>query len=481
MKDNKRKAENNPDAASAVINQPLETKSQERVKAENLASIRQGKLKTYDPTADNTRRFLQLLKQRLNRELVTSFAACVHCGMCAESCHYYLARPFDPTMTPVYKAEQIRKVFKRHIDWTGRLIPGWVGAGAPGDDEALNRLKNIVFGTCSACRRCTYNCPMGVDTALLVRLTRGILTELGIVPEGVFNVSRDEWETGNQMAVSEEDYLETLAWMQAEIRTELGVNDFEIPIERKDASVLYVINPREVKFDPRSIANAAMIFYAAGESWTMPRWGWDQTNFGLFSGDDRLGAFIANNVYQAAERLGVKKIVISECGHGYRSTRWEGYNWAGKRQTKPTESVVVTVMRYLKEDRIKVDPARNSEPVTFHDSCNIARSGDLTEEPRWVLSQVVKDFREMKPNRRENYCCTGGGGLLSSPEYKPLRMEVAKIKADQLKTTGASLVCTMCHNCIDGLTDVIRQYKLSLKVVQVLDLVAKALIIDFKR
>ncbi len=45
---------------------------------------------------------------------------------------------------------------------------------------------------------------MGVDTGLLVRFTRGLLTELGIVPEGVFNVSRDQWETGNQMAVTED-------------------------------------------------------------------------------------------------------------------------------------------------------------------------------------------------------------------------------------------------------------------------------------
>ena len=96
-------------------------------------------------------------------------------------------------------------------------------------------------------------------------------------------------------------------------------------------------------------------------------------------------------------------------------------------------------MRYIKEGRIKVNPSLNKEPVTFHDSCNIARSGDLIEEPRWILSKVCTDFREMYPNRTENFCCTGGGGLLSMVEYKPLRMEVAKLKADQLKATGAKI------------------------------------------
>ena len=244
----------------------------------------------------------------------------------------------------------------------------------------------------------------------------------------------------------------------------------------KDCDFLYTINPREIKFDPRSIANAAKIFHFAGERWTLPRWGWDQTNFGLFSGDDNLGAYVAKNVYKAAVRLRAKRIVISECGHGYRSTRWEGYSWADYDQQIPTESIIETLKRYIEEGRIRVDPSKNQEPVTFHDSCNVARSGGLIEEPRWVLKRVCADFREMFPNRTENYCCTGGGGLLSIAEYRPLRLEVAKIKADQLKATEAKLICTMCHNCVDGLSDIIKHYKLDMRVVQVMDLVERALV-----
>jgi Fe-S oxidoreductase len=463
--------------ASPIARLPLETKSQQRAKDEKLRSVEEGRLKLYDPGAPNIKKFLDLLSRKINRELVSSVIACVHCGMCADSCHYVMVRPDDPTMTPVYKADQIRRIFKRHLDWTGRVFPWWTKARYPADDEDLNRLKNIVFGTCSACRRCTFNCPMGVDTALLVRFTRGLLTELGIVPEGVFNVSRDQWETGNQMAVTEEDYLETLEWIKEELQAELGTEAFDIPVDKEDCDFMYSLNPREIKFDPRSIANAAKIFHFAGESWTLPRWGWDQTNFGLFSGDDSLGGYVAKNLYEAAAKLRAKRIVISECGHGYRSSRWEGYNWAGYDQRLPTESVVQTVMRYIQDGRIRVDPGKNAEPVTFHDSCNIARSGGLIEEPRWVIGRVCADFREMHPNRTENYCCTGGGGLLSMAEYRPLRLEVARIKAEQLKAAGAKLVCTMCHNCVDGLNDLIKHYKLNLKVVQVLDLVANALII----
>jgi len=461
--------------ARPAVTTPLATKSQEKAKEENLGSVAEGRLKTYDPGPDNAKAFVALLRKRMTRQIAASLVACVHCGRCAESCHYYLARPDDPTMTPVWKADQMRRIFKRHVDWTGRVISWWVDAWTPVDDGDLNRLKDVVFGTCSACRRCTLNCPMGVDTALLIRFARGLLTELGIVPEGVFNVSRDQWETGNQMAVTEEDYGETLQWMKEELQAEMEDSTVDIPVDKPDCDFLYVINPREIKFDPRSIANAAKIFHAAGESWTLPKNGWDMTNFGLYSGDDNLGGWVAKNVYEAAARLRAKRIVISECGHGYRSTRWEGFNWAGVDQRLPIESVVVTLDRYLKEGRIKVEKAKNPEPVTFHDSCNVARSGGITEEPRRVLRRVCADFREMVPNRTENYCCTGGGGLLSMAEYRPLRLEVAKVKAEQLRATGAKLVCTMCHNCIDGLADVIKHYKLDMKVVQVLDLVSRGI------
>ena len=461
---------------NAVECLPLATGSQKKARADDLASVHDRRLKTYDPAGDNVQKFLDLFAARIDRSLAVSLLACVHCGMCVDSCHYALTHPDDPTMTPVYKADQIRRIFKRRLDWTGRIAPWWVHASNPATDEDLNRLKNIVFGTCSACRRCTLNCPMGVDTAILIRFTRGLLTELGIVPEGVFNVSRDEWETGNQMAVTPLDYLETLQWMRDDLRVDPKLSGLEIPVDRPDCDFMYTINPREIKFDPRSIAQAAKIFHLAGERWTLPSAGWDQTNFGLYSGDDRLGGHIARNLYEAAVRLRARRIVISECGHGFRSTRWEGYTWAEYDQNVPSESVVRTLKRYLEERRIRVDKSKNSLPVTFHDSCNIARSGGMTEEPRWVLNEVCVDFREMHPNRTENYCCTGGGGLLSMAEYRPLRLEAAIIKARQLETTGAKLVCTMCHNCVDGLNDVIKHYKLDMKVVQVLELVENALV-----
>lgn len=428
------------------------------------------------------KKFVEFFKKGLNRQVVGSLVGCVHCGMCTDSCHYYLAKSDDPKMAPAYKADQIRKIFKRNFDWTGRIFPWWVHAETITTDDELEALKDVVFGTCTGCRRCTYNCPMGVDIATLIRTARGCLVRLGVMPEGVGVVSKDQWELGNQMGVLKEEYIETLEWVEEELQDEIEDPDAKIPIDKVGSNIVYSINPREVKYDPRTIAAAAKIFYAAGEDWTLPSECWDQTNFGLFSGDNDLGGSMGRRLFEKVKELKGKRLVISECGHGYRSTRCEAQNWGGIDFVDfPMESLLITMLEYIKEGRIKLDKSKNKKPVTYHDSCNFGRSCGMFEEPREILKASVMDFREMYPNRADNFCCTGGGGALSMAEYKPLRIEVAKIKAEQLKATGAAIVCTSCHNCVDGLTDVIRAYKLGMEVKQVAELVADALVIEKKK
>jgi len=169
-------------------------------------------------------------------------------------------------------------------------------------------------------------------------------------------------------------------------------------------------------------------------------------------------------------------VVISECGHGFRSTRCEGPTWAKQDIGVPMESSIFTMLNYIRDGRIQVDPVRNTEPVTYHDPCNLARSCGITEEPRELLRAVCSDFREMVPNRAENFCCTGGGGAMSMSEYAPRRLKSASIKAEQLRATGAKVVVTACHNCVDALADLIRYYRLDMQVKLLVNLVSNALV-----
>jgi Fe-S oxidoreductase len=243
-----------------------------------------------------------------------------------------------------------------------------------------------------------------------------------------------------------------------------------IPIEQEGAEMLYLINAREAKFYPQDIAEAAMIFHAAGQSFTFARHGWEATNLAMFAGDIRTAASLVRQAYDAAKRLGVKKIGMTECGHAYRAMRYEGPYWLGLPGGEPPLPVVHSVQlfaEYLEAGRLTIDPAKRiAEPATYQDACNISRGGGLWEEARFLMRSMFTDFREMQPNREYNQCCGGGGGFVPmGGPYKRRRMESGRIKAEQIRASGAKIVVAPCHNCFDQLKDLNVEYDLGVRVI----------------
>jgi len=41
--------------------------------------------------SEGQKKALEKLAKRLDGKLITHLNSCVHCGLCAESCHYYLS------------------------------------------------------------------------------------------------------------------------------------------------------------------------------------------------------------------------------------------------------------------------------------------------------------------------------------------------------------------------------------------------------
>jgi len=428
----------------------------------------------FNLTDEKTALAIDVLRQRLNRQLEASLEVCVRCGVCADSCHYYVSNP-KPEYVPAYRAEQLRKVYRKLFDPVAGAAPGWVGA-AELDQELIEKLIMSAFGSCTMCGRCVINCPMGVDTRHIVRTARAMLTAIDMTPEGLKATVNVHLEEGNNMGVTEEDYVETVEWMEEELQAELGDPSCVIPFNKKNARVVYTFNPREIKYFPYLIQAAAKIFNAAGEDWTLSTESWDATNYGLFSGDDAAARQIASNLEKAVNHLGAEILVMAECGHGYRSQRWEAENWIGHHYPFKVMSFVELQAQYIKEGRLPLDPTRNEKRVTFHDPCNQARNGGIVDEPRYILRKTVMDFVEMEPHGVENYCCGGGGGMLSMTEFAAERKAAGKAKADQIAATGAEIVATSCHNCLDQLDEVKRHYKLKVKIQNLSELVANAIV-----
>jgi Fe-S oxidoreductase len=153
------------------------------------------------------------------------------------------------------------------------------------------------------------------------------------------------------------------------------------------------------------------------------------------------------------DRLGGKKVLVGECGHATRSA------WAIPTFCGAGSPPVVNFLQYthdqLMKGKIPLKDELIEERVTYHDPCNLARAGKITEEPREILKRICGDFVEMTPNRTENYCCGGGGGLVSIDEIRDFRTRsMGKAKADQIRATGAKYVVAPCANCKKQLKEV---------------------------
>ena len=100
------------------------------------------------------------------------------------------------------------------------------------------------------------------------------------------------------------------------------------------------------------------------------------------------------------------------------------------------------------------------------------------EEPRWVLKQCCENFVEMHPNRMNAFCCGGGGGTWAMP-YENERVYYGRVKAQQIKDTGAKVVVAPCHNCRDQIMkSLTKEYGLEIETMYLWELVAESLIVE---
>ena len=66
--------------------------------------------------------------------------------------------------------------------------------------------------------------------------------------------------------------------------------------------------------------------------------------------------------------------------------------------------------------------------------------------------------------------------MLAMSEFSKERVSAGKAKADQVQATGAQILATSCHNCLDQLGEINKHYKLGVKVMNLSELVAAALV-----
>jgi Fe-S oxidoreductase len=402
----------------------------------------------------------QLFETRLHSAMRLYLDTCARCGVCVEACHVYASMP-QARYTAVGRAEVIRKIFKRYFKLEGKIAP-WLGEVLTLDDATMDQVSDAAW-SCTGCRRCMTFCPFGIDTQLIMSIAKALLIGADKEPKLLTMLADMSIAKSEGIEETKPGFTRAVEDLAPEIRALWPHSkDPVVTVEAEGADVLYVALAGK-----HSIIPAAAIMNAAGERWTLSVY--EAVNFAAFLGDSKKMQLIARRIHDEAVRLKVKEVAIVECGTAFRAMKY----MTGVHPFKVV-AFVQLISRYLREGRIQLSKGTLKGTLTYHDPCQIARNGGVLEEPRHVIRHLTADFVELRPNRADNWCCGGGGGLVALGE-SDFRMKSARVKAEQMKASQAAIISTACENCHSQLTDLNEHYGLGMKVEFLSKLVADAL------
>ncbi len=408
-----------------------------------------------EPTDDvRVEKAMQAFVKDFGLVAALNMEACVHCGMCAEACHFFEATG-EPRYTPIWKIEPFKKAYKREY---GPFAPVYrmFNLKSKVNARELENWQELLFDSCSLCGRCSLICPMGIDIEGLIQQARHGMAAAGLVPQEIRAAAERQSEAGMFPAAQ-----------LARLAAERGV---AIPVDRERAAVLCTLSQSELDDYPDSVVAMAKVMNHLGADWTYRSDGYESSNYGMLAGDLALQKEASLKLIQAAIACGAQSLVLPECGHGYSALRWMGADLFGK----PLPFHVLHISEFLAAEvqggRLTLNKIGKS--ATFHDPCQVSRLGGAIEAPRVVLDALGVELREMFPTKGTNWCCGGGGGVQDIGRAQPLRHKVFHMKMKQIDETEAELPVTSCTGCRRTFEEGSAHFKWGKSMNSLLELVA---------
>lgn len=396
--------------------------------------------------------FVNSLRHNLTAEDVVNLEACMDCKMCGEACAWYLVTG-DEKLHPTHKTGLIRQIYHRYMTVEGR-IGGALGL-VPTPTVADLRENMQYFWACTACGRCTLACPSGISIRRIVRLARAAYADSGLsltnptIRSIIENTDRHRHSFGLTMP-------QVIGRVGLFLRSE----DLEVPVDVPGADMLFVCPAAGNTKIPDYGIKLIKILNAAGVSYTISPYVIDTgTEIDHIAVHHNLSKQMLEDWEQEADRLGVKNILLVECGCDTRTLYAEASETLGRPFRYPIVSVDALMLDLIKQGRLPVE--KTHLKVTLHDPCYATRLSGLGDLFRELLNLVTDNFIEMTPNREHNYCCNGGAGGMRLPENTATRRKISVLKANQIRATNATYVTSPCVVCTLSLEDTCQTYGLA--------------------
>ena len=372
------------------------------------------------------------------KNIADEFDQCIKCGLCSATC-------------PVGKELFLEKYTPRgKIQLAKRY--------AAGDLDISEHYRDI-FAKCLLCGACSVTCPSGVELKeVLLGMREEIVRKVGIHP----NVEPAMQSLVVNHNISDEENSERGDWRD-------DINELPDHMYEKDrAEVVYFVGcvssffpmVQSIPQNMVRILEAADVDFSilAGKEWCC---GFPLIGAGA---PGKMGKLMEHNIEQI-KGLGATKMVFS-CPSCYRT--WKEYYNTDLELFHSTQFI----QRLIMEGAVSLGELH--ETVTYHDPCDLGRNGGVFDAPREVLGSIPGlTLLELENSRAQSICCGGGGNLEMADSG--LSGSVARNKVAEIQRTGAKTVVTSCQQCIRTIKGKVRREKVDLDVLDITDLVVRAM------
>ena len=411
-------------------------------------------------------RGLNALRAEIDAPVAAFFSSCVHCGLCAEACLFYVETG-DPQYTPIKKLEPLRRVWQAEFTLFGR-IKGLFGLNKKVTDEMLAEWEPLLYDSCSMCARCSMVCPVGNDIQYMIRKTREGMVAAGHAPEGLITAAARAVRTGSPMG---------LKWktLQVQIDHVEASSGLKVPVDVEGADYLVMLSSMEIINFPEYLEAITKIFAHAGINWTLSTDCYEATNAGIQIGNKDIARTLVQRIVDAAVKLKVKNVISPECGHAYTAVRWEGPNLIGKSYPFRVFHIIEVLDELRASGRIKTE-GKEMDRLSLHDPCNLARKSGVIQQQRNLMDLVADNFVDLKEHGRYQWCCGAGGGVSSNERAAELKMTAFKRKKAQIEEVAPERMVTMCATCRTQLEEGLEDFNMDIPVVGLTEMIAEHLV-----
>ena len=372
------------------------------------------------------------LEQFTQRDLLR-LDACVSCGRCEDMCPAHEA---NKPLSPRDLVQDLRK----HME-----------ASCPSSLHG-ETIGAETLWACTTCNACNDICPLGVRPADYITDLRRHLIGEGELRGAPATSLQKMQRTGNPWGLPEQDRL---TWAE-----DLNISTVQ---DNPDFDVLYWVGCAAA-YDPRTMKVAravAQLLQLADVNFAVL--GPEERCSGESArrmGDEFLFQELAATNIETFTRHNVKKIV-THCPHCLNSLRQDYPQFDGHYE-------VVHHTQFLEELTAagKLTAATTSdETVPYHDPCYLARVNGITEAPRTLLPNSLK---EMPRHSCQTACCGAGGGRMWFDD--PATERTGSGRITEALNTGSKTVAVSCPFCLTMMTDGITAKDATVKVCDIAEL-----------